>query len=93
MLTFVFPQYLWNSVHVLVPFCLGLFLIICFFIWELKFAKYPMAPRKLFSRSKRTMVLTLLITFFSGGNFFVMLLFWPTQVYNMYSESFRQASV
>ena len=43
-----------------------------------------MAPPKMFSKAKRVLILTLLITFFSGGNFFVMLLFWPTQVYNVY---------
>ena len=32
------------------------------------------------------MIAILLITFFSGGNFFVMLLFWPTEVYNLYGN-------
>ncbi|CAK4034403.1 MFS general substrate transporter [Lecanosticta acicola] len=79
-------QYVWSSVHVLVPFIIGVILIIAFFIWELFIAKYPMVPKEVFSKDKRTMVLILLITFFSGGNFFVMLLFWPTQVYNMYGN-------
>ena len=72
--------------HVLVPFILGLVLIGAFFVWEF-FAPHPMAPRRLFSKAKRTMALILLITFFSGGNFFVLLLFWPTQVYNVYGKS------
>ena len=29
-------------------------------------------------------IIILLITFLSGGNFFVLLLFWPTQIYNVY---------
>lgn len=33
------------------------------------------------------MVLILFITFLSGGNFFAMLLFWPTQVYKMYGPN------
>jgi len=33
------------------------------------------------------MTFILLITFFSGGNFFVLLLFYPTQVYNMYGDN------
>jgi hypothetical protein len=43
-------------------------------------------PPALFSKAKRTIIVILLITFLSGGNFFVMLLFWPTQIYNVYSE-------
>lgn len=50
------------------------------------FAKYPMCPAGIFSKDKRTMIMILLMTFFSGGNFFVLLLFWPTQVYNMYGN-------
>lgn len=80
-------QYSWHSIHVLVPFVIGIVLIICFFLWEAKFAKHPMVPGALFSKSKRTMIAILLITFFSGGNFFAMLLFWPTQVYNVYGVS------
>lgn len=33
------------------------------------------------------MIIILLITFLSGGNFFVMLLMWPTQIYNVYGKS------
>ena len=79
-------QYTWSSTHVLAPFILGLVLLIAFFVWELYIAKYPMCPRKLFSKSKGNMVKLLLITFFSGGNFFVLLLFWPTQIYNVYGR-------
>jgi Fungal trichothecene efflux pump (TRI12) len=77
-------QYSWGSAHVLVPFILGIILIIAFFVWEIKFAPYPMAPRKMFTKAKRTMILILLITFISGGNYFVLLLLWPTEVYNIY---------
>ena len=84
-------QYTWHSIHVLVPFILGIILLICFVIWETKFAKFPMVPTALFSKSRRTMTAILLITFFSGGNFFAMLLFWPTQVYNVYGKSKPEA--
>lgn len=67
-------------------FLLGSALITAFFVYEIKFAKYPMVPARIFSRDKRTMISILLITFFSGGNFFTMLLFWPTQVYNVYGN-------
>lgn len=32
------------------------------------------------------MIIILLITWLSGGNYFVLLLFWPTQVYNVYGD-------
>lgn len=80
-------QYSWGSAHVLAPFIIGVVLIIAFFVWEMAFAPYPMVPRKLFSKTKRTMSLILVITFLSGANYFVLLLFWPTQVFNLYGES------
>lgn len=46
-----------------------------------------MVPKALFSKAKKTMIVILLITFLSGGNYFAMLLFWPTQVYNVYGMS------
>lgn len=76
----------WSSATVLTPFLLGVFLIIAFFVYEMKFAKNPMVPAALFSKDKRSMIAILLITFFSGGNFLVVLLFWPTQSYNMYGD-------
>lgn len=45
-----------------------------------------MVPARIFSRGKATMVSILLVTFVSGGNFFVMLLFWPTEVFNVYGN-------
>lgn len=79
-------QYSWGSAHVLAPFIIGCICIVAFFIWELKFAKFPMCPKGMFKKDKQSMIVVLLITFFSGGNFFVILLFWPTQVYNMYGN-------
>ncbi|GAM87545.1 hypothetical protein ANO11243_055710 [Dothideomycetidae sp. 11243] len=80
-------QYPWKSVHVLVPFCIGVVLIIAYFVWEMGgYPKYPMVPPRIFSQAKRTMIVTLLITFFSGANFFNMLLFWPTEIYNVYGD-------
>jgi hypothetical protein len=45
-----------------------------------------MCPKGLFRKDKRSMIIIFLITFLSGANFFVLLLFWPTQVYNMYGN-------
>jgi hypothetical protein len=74
----------WTTAQVLAPFLIGAALIAAFFVWEMKFAKNPMVPAALFSKDKRSMISILLITFFSGGNFLVVLLFWPTQSFNMY---------
>lgn len=71
--------------HNIVPLILGLVMIAAFFVWEF-YAPHPMVPRALFKKAKKTMIVILLITWLSGGNFFVLLLFWPTQIYNVYGE-------
>ena len=63
-------------------------MIIAFFVWEVKFAPHPMAPPAIFSLEKRTMIIILVITFVSGGNFFVLLMMWPSQIYNVYGKHF-----
>ncbi|WPG97594.1 MFS general substrate transporter [Acrodontium crateriforme] len=78
-------QYPWKSAHTLVPLILGACMIIAFFVWEAKFAKYPMFPKRL-RRDPRILALTLVITFISGANFFSILMFWPTQAFNMYGH-------
>ncbi|KAF1816276.1 MFS general substrate transporter [Eremomyces bilateralis CBS 781.70] len=79
-------QYEWQSVQVLVPFLLGVVILVAFFVYEFKFAKYPMCPAGIFSKDRRTMICILLITFLSGANFFVMLLFYPTQVFHVWGH-------
>ncbi|KAF1991603.1 MFS multidrug transporter-like protein [Aulographum hederae CBS 113979] len=78
-------QYDWDSAHVLAPLILGVALIIAFFCWEVWGAKYPMFPKRL-NQNKRVLALTLLITAISGANFFSVLLFWPTQAFNVYGH-------
>lgn len=78
-------QYPWNSVHVLVPFLLGWVLLAAFCLWEKFGTKYPMIPGRL-KKDPRVLLLTLVITFFSGANFFCLLFFWPTQAYNVYGN-------
>jgi hypothetical protein len=80
------PQYKWKSVHVLVPLILGAVLLIAFGIWEVYGAKYPMFPSRL-RKDPRILALTLIITFISGANFFSVLLFWPTQAFNVYGHN------
>ncbi|KIX04561.1 uncharacterized protein Z518_05431 [Rhinocladiella mackenziei CBS 650.93] len=65
-------QYSWKSAHVLVTLLLGAALLIVFGFWEIYGAKI--------------LALTLIITFISGANFFSVLLFWPTQAFNVYGH-------
>ena len=44
-----------------------------------------MFPKRL-QQNPRVLALTLVITFISGANFFAVLMFWPTQAYNMYGH-------
>ncbi len=44
-----------------------------------------MFPSRL-KKDPRIMALTLVITFISGANFFSVLLFWPTQAFNVYGH-------
>ena len=79
------PQYLWSSAHVLAPLIIGAFFLVAFVVWEIKFAKFPMFPSRL-KQAPRTLALTLVITFISGANFFSILMFWPTQAFNVYGQ-------
>jgi MFS family permease len=69
-------QYAWTSAHVLVPL-LGAFFLASFCVWEVYGAKYPMFPSRL-NQEPKILVLTLMITFISGANFFSVIMFWPT---------------
>lgn len=51
-----------------------------------------MFPRRL-QQEKRTLALTLLITFISGSNFFSVIMFWPTQAFNVYGHDQYQVGV
>lgn len=78
-------MYAWTSPHTLVPLLLGAVLLIAFIVWEGKFAKFPMFPKRI-NQSPRILVLTLIITFISGANFVSLIAFWPTQAYNVYGH-------
>ena len=67
------------------PLILGFFFCILFVIWEARFAKFPMFPKRI-GQAPRTLVLTLIITFISGANFFSIVMFWPTQAFNVYGH-------
>ena len=78
-------QYSWKGAHVLVPLLLGTVLIIAFCFWEVYGAKHPMFPSRL-KQAPRILALTLVITFISGANFFSIIMFWPTQAFNVYGH-------
>lgn len=78
-------QYPWGSAHVLAPLILGAALLIAFGVWEARFASHPMFPKRL-RQDPRILGLTLVITFISGANFFSILMFWPTQAFNVYGH-------
>jgi hypothetical protein len=85
-------QYEWSSAHVLVPLFIGVAFVIAFIVWEAKFVKYPMFPRRL-AKAPRTLLLTLIITFISGANFFSVIMFWPTQAFNVYGHDPVQVGI
>ncbi|KAI9760948.1 MAG: hypothetical protein M4579_001324 [Chaenotheca gracillima] len=78
-------QYAWTSAHVLAPLILGFVFIVSFAIWEIWGAKNPMFPSRL-KQEPRILALTLIITCISGAQFFSVLLFWPTQSFNVYGH-------
>lgn len=45
-----------------------------------------MFPRRI-NQAPRILTLTLIITFISGANFFSILMFWPTQSFNVYGHN------
>ena len=67
------------------PLILGAAFLVGFVLWESYGAKYPMFPHRL-KKDPRVLALTLIITFISGANFFSVLLFWPTQAFNVYGH-------
>ncbi|KAF2753288.1 MFS general substrate transporter [Pseudovirgaria hyperparasitica] len=78
-------QYKWTSVHVLVPLLIGAGLLAAFVVWEGWFASYPIYSKRL-HREPRILLLTLVITFISGANFFSLVMFWPAQAFNVYGH-------
>ncbi|KAK5174973.1 uncharacterized protein LTR77_000109 [Saxophila tyrrhenica] len=78
-------QYPWKSAHVLAPLIIGVILLVAFYFWEMYGAKSPMFPGRI-KQNPRILLLTLLITFISGANFFSALMFWPTQAFNVYGH-------
>ncbi|KAJ9638267.1 hypothetical protein H2201_008867 [Coniosporium apollinis] len=79
-------QYPWSSAHTLAPLIIGAFVLFVLFpLWEIKFAKFPMFPSRM-KKEARILTLTLIITAISGANFFSVLMFWPTQAFNVYGH-------
>jgi len=87
LLTLYQTQRPWSDKEISVPLAVGLFLLIAFFVWEMCGAPYPMLPRRL-GRAPRTLLMTMVVTFVSGANFFSVLLVWPSQSYNMWDYEY-----
>ncbi|OJJ43101.1 hypothetical protein ASPZODRAFT_74978 [Penicilliopsis zonata CBS 506.65] len=79
-------QYSWKTAHVLVPLILGFVLLVAFGFWEVYGTKYPIFPSRL-KQEARTLGMTLIITFISGANFFSVIMFWPTESFNVYGHA------
>ncbi|KAL4977873.1 major facilitator superfamily domain-containing protein [Aspergillus desertorum] len=62
-----------DTPHVLGPLILGATLLVAFAFWEIYGSKYPIFPSRL-KQEPRTLILTLVITFISGANFFSVLI-------------------
>lgn len=86
-LQFGAEQYSYRDPHTLATLLIGGTMIIAFCFWEKYGTKYPMIPGRL-KQDPRILLLTLVITFFSGSNFFCLLFFWPTQAFNMYGNDY-----
>ncbi|KAK3695494.1 major facilitator superfamily domain-containing protein [Podospora appendiculata] len=76
----------WASAQVLAPLIAGVVLLVAFVAWEIRGTKNPMIPRRL-GKAPRTLVLTMVITFISGANFFSVLMLWPSEAYNVYGHN------
>ncbi|WEW56723.1 hypothetical protein PRK78_002172 [Emydomyces testavorans] len=85
-------QYKWKSAHVLAPLIIGFALLVAFVFWEAYGAEYPIFPRRL-QQEKRILALTLVITFISGANFISVIMFWPTQAFNVYGHDPVQVGI
>ncbi|OQV06095.1 hypothetical protein CLAIMM_10723 isoform 2 [Cladophialophora immunda] len=68
----------WTSAYVLANLFIGFSLIVAFFIWEWKFARYPMIPKELF-QGQNIVASCFVVSFVSGMNFSALLNFFPLE--------------
>ncbi|KIY02373.1 uncharacterized protein Z520_02511 [Fonsecaea multimorphosa CBS 102226] len=68
----------WKSAYVLVNLFIGFSLLVAFFIWEWKFARYPMIPKELF-QGQNIVASCFVVAFVSGMNFSALLNFFPLE--------------
>lgn len=76
--------YAWDSAQVLAPLIIGVLILAAFVVWEMRFAKVPIAPRELFQR--RVTRMAFIISFIAGMNFYSLTNFAPTYFSNVYQE-------
>lgn len=72
----------WSSAAVLAPLIIGIFALVAFVVWEMRFAKVPIAPPELFKR--RVVRMAFIISFIAGMNFYSLTNFAPTYFSNVY---------
>lgn len=70
----------------MIPIFAGVVLIGGFVAWEIRTSVRNPLYRWRVMHDRRTMLLTLLITFVSGANFFSVLMLWPGEAYNVYGH-------
>ncbi|EXJ70682.1 uncharacterized protein A1O5_05672 [Cladophialophora psammophila CBS 110553] len=68
----------WTSAYVLANLFIGFFLLVGFFVWEWKFARYPMIPKELF-QGQNIVAMCFVVSFVSGMNFSALLNFFPLE--------------
>lgn len=71
-------NYPWRSAHVLSFLILGIFLMICFCLWEWFGAKYPLFPRRII-HAPRPFFCLIFVIFAAGINYVPLVVFWPIQ--------------
>ncbi|OAG36003.1 hypothetical protein AYO21_09796 [Fonsecaea monophora] len=72
----------WKSAAVLAPLITGIFALVAFVVWEMRFAKVPIAPPELFRR--RVIRMAFIISFIAGMNFYSLTNFAPTYFSSVY---------
>lgn len=67
-------------------------MVVAFCFWEMYGTKHPMFPGRL-KQEPLILFITLVITFISGANYFSIIVFWPTQSFNVYGQDPVQVGI
>ncbi|KAF1809090.1 putative major facilitator superfamily transporter [Eremomyces bilateralis CBS 781.70] len=75
----------WTSAYVLCQLLIGIVLMVCFVIWEWKYARYPMVPPELF-KGQRIVTVAYLVSAVGGINFASLVNLLPTEFSTVYDS-------